>query len=323
MRKMTFTILLTLGFGVAASVPALGQDTGKTIQLRNHFEAGKTIYLDLNTTSKGIITTQTANKPAQNPIESQLKVALAYKTLDVDQNQFANIEISYDQVLMFGESLGNVTQDLAETLGLKDRKTLIQVDSLGNVREKTEKTNNKADKNDPVQSLTRQMPYLKLPEQPVSIGLTWHESRQMPYSSAAKDIISHTTYTLEKLVEEDGQQIAVIQTSMRVHETDIPIDSSTQSGKNVNFVVKSVYKEFSIAGKGEIRFSISKGRILSVKDTQNVTINMLGNADVNKASFAQNVNQQVVQETIATFSETSPPAKSEPVKDEANKPDQK
>jgi len=230
----------------------------------------------------------------------------------VDQNQNATIDIGYDQLIMFGESLGNATQDLIATLGLKDQKTQIQADSIGNVKELTEKT--KADVSS--QKITRQMPYMKFPEQPVSPGFIWHETRQIPYSAASKAMIAQTTYTLEKIVEEDGQPIAVIQTDMRVHETDIPVDSSQQSGENVNFVVKFIYKEFLIEGKGEIRFNVSKGRILSILDTQKLLIVMQGNADVNKASFAQDVQQQVVQETTATFSDVSPLSASEPVQNE-------
>lgn len=324
MRNVFSIGLLCLGFALTDLTPAQAQNAEKTFQMRNRFEAGKTIYLDMANTSKGTIVTKTKDAPAKNPINSLLKTVISYKTLTVDQNQSADIEIGFDQLIQSGETLGNATRDLSESLGLKDRTIQFRIDPLGNIQEKSEQSQGKLDHS--LTSYTRQSPYLKLPEQAVPIGFSWNESRQIPFSSAAKPLIAHTTYTLDSVVEEDGQTIAVIKTDSSVHETDIPVDSSAKNGKNVNVVIKYVFKEYSIAGKGEIRFSVSKGRVLSTHDQQQVRISMQGSTDVDKSSFEQDVKQEFSQETKAVFSETSPlpqpePAKAEPPTQEPPKPE--
>lgn len=305
--KNRLTIILAVGLAIHLSWHAAWcQDEEKTFDLRNQFHADQTVYLDLTTTTQGVATTKTSSKPAQTPINSKLKTILSYKTTHVDADQQADIEMSFHRMVMSGEMLGGATQDLLVHLGLKDKIIRLQASPKGKINEVSGKSDKTGGLNDSAQTFTRQIPYLQFPDQPIPLGAQWKESRQVPYSSAAKPLIAYTTYELEKVVEEEGEKIAVIKTEMHIRETDIPVDSSAQTGDLTNVIIKFTYKEFTMAGRGEIRFSLDRGRVLTARNTQNVTIHMEGSTDINKSSFAQDIVQNYVQQSMAAFTEESP-----------------
>ncbi len=281
---------------------AIAQDAAPVYDLKNIFTAGETIYVDMSTQTDGVMTTKKNEESSQVPIHSRLHTIVSYKTLDVAE--WSTLEIGFHQMIIAGEMLGKATQDLVETLGLGDRKVQIKVDSKGTVQEIPESGDKSP--HDPTKAVTRQMPYLKFPPQPIPVGTVWTDSRRVPITGAAKTMIANTTYTLNKVIDENGQKIAVILSEMRIHEMDIPVESSSSSQKNVNVVVKFTYKEYSLSGKGEIRFSLDRGRILSVQDSQDSLISMLGDTDVNKASFPQDVIQKFTQVLHAEFSDQLP-----------------
>ncbi|MBN2329893.1 MAG: hypothetical protein JXR73_22325 [Candidatus Omnitrophica bacterium] len=310
--KTRLAFILAVGLALHLSwLTVWCQEEEKTFDLRNQFHSGQTVYLDLKTTTQGVATTKTSSKPAQTPINSELESVISYKTAGIGADQQALIEIAFHRMMMSGEMLGGTTQDLLDNLGLTEKIIRLKASPKGKIEEAAGEADKRGGLNDSAQSFTRQLPYLQFPDQPVALGAQWKESRRVPYSTAAKPLIAYTTYELDKVIEENGENIAVIKTDMHIHETDIPIDSSSQTGDLTNVIIKFTYKEFTMAGRGEIRFSLDKGRVLSAQNTQNVTIHMEGSTDINKSSFLQDVVQSYVQQSLATFSEESPLTKDE------------
>lgn len=296
------SFLLT-GF-IAGSFGA--EDSSKTFELRNFFNKGEILYLDMLARSEGVVTSTNDNKPTQTPLRSQMASVIAFQTIDAVTGGNATIEMRMNSMILSDESLGSATQDLVEAFGLKDRVVLIVLNAQGTIVKEQDSAETKSRVGDSIKALTRRMPYLSFPQQAIPIGFQWNESRQIPVTAASKPIIAYTTYTLDKIVEENGEKIAAIKTETQVRETDIPVDSSQSSGNNVHVVVKFTYKEYSLSSTGEIRFSLDRGRILSIEDTQDTTIHMLGSTDVDKASFVQDVLQQFKQVVTSKFTDRSP-----------------
>ncbi len=306
MPKLTHLIILWSLLILLLPLSLTAEESTDAYQLLNKFKSGRTIYLDLSTNAKGVITDNSNDKPAQSPMDYQMDAVASYTTQSISDNQWANLEIGFDQLLISGSSMGSATMDMAEQLGLNERKIKVQVSPAGDVKEQTAPTGKTSPMDNSVKTITRQMPYLKFPQNAIPIGYSWHESKQIPLTGASKPIISHSTYTLDKIIEQDGEKIAIISTNTSVNEKDIPIDSNSSPQKNVNLVIKFIYQEYSINGNGIIQFSIDQGRILSVKDTQKTILSMQGSTDIDKASFKQNSKQEFVQEISAAFTETNP-----------------
>jgi len=306
MPKLTHLIILWSLLTLLLPFNSNAEEAPETYQLQNKFKSGQTIYLDLSTTAKGVVTDNSSEKPAQSPMDYKMGAVSSFLTKSINKDQWANLEIGFHQLVISGSTMGSATMDLAEKLGLNERKINIQVSLTGDVKEQDNPSVKSTPMDNSVKSITRQMPYLKFPANAIPIGHTWHETKQIPLTGASKPVISYSTYTLDKIIERDGEKIAVISKKTIVNQKDIPVDSNSSSQKNVNLVIKFVYKEYSINGQGIINFSIDQGRILSVKDTQKTILSMQGNTNIDKASFEQNTTQEFVQQISASFTETNP-----------------
>jgi hypothetical protein len=100
-----------------------------------------------------------------------------------------------------------------------------------------------------------------LPEKDVSVGGTWTTSGEL--KSTAGPLKQETTYRLDKLAQQDGQQVCEITTKAKL--TSGPPAASSSPSSQSSLIVKS--HEHT----GEIRFAADTGRLLSAEQTQKLT----------------------------------------------------
>lgn len=294
---------LALGGGLSAAA-----ESGETYLLTNKFNPGETIYLGLVVADKGVSTEQTKSGPVDTAIDHTMESTVSFKTGSVDPSGWAELRIGYERLMISGVMLSGGTQDLVDKFGLKDQPVFVKVNSRGEVEEKVLDSGAGQENRvkEAMKATTRQMPYLKCPAEAVPLGYTWREQQRIPYSAAARPMIASITYTLENVEEEAGEKVAVIKSELRIEEKDVPVDSSKMGGNLENIVVQFTFKEFNIQGEGRIRFSLDRGRILSVESKQDVLEHLTGSMDISKTSFEQDVIQKTARTIHCVFTDQPP-----------------
>ncbi|HXK95473.1 MAG TPA: hypothetical protein PKV38_17490 [bacterium] len=291
---------------VGSGIFPAAAETGETYELKNKFTAGEKIYLNLVVKDQGVSTEQTKTGPVDTAIDHTMEAVVSFQITNVEPAGWAEMQIGYESLMISGVMLSGGTQNLVDKFGLRDQPVLIKMNSRGEVDEMKSGGGPGSRLKEVMRSTTRQMPFLKCPAEPVPLGCTWREQQQIPYSAAARPMIANITYTLEKIEEEGGEKVAVIQSELQIDEQDVPVDSSRLGGNLDNIIVQFTFKEFKIQGGGQIRFSLDRGRILSVESKQEVLEHLTGSMDISQTSFDQDVIQKTSRTIHAVFTDQIP-----------------
>ncbi len=254
--------------------------------LRNKFQESEVSSLIFNVTNEGVSTID----EMQFPIESGLELEMRYETTEVQSDNIAILKIAIKKMVMQDPSLGGQEPiDLVEAWKLDEEEMTLKVNQLGEVLDFEDAVQPKTFKMSGLTeaggSYTQQNPYLLVPEKEIPLGYSWTEERAIPFSAASEKMIAHTTYTLDRVREENGEKIAVIKTTSSTMNKNVEVNPAKQ-GQNLGMVkLQFKFNEYSSTGSGQIIFNMDKGQIETIENQSNMTIDLSGNTNINNADM--------------------------------------
>lgn len=281
MSRKNFILSIFLLFLLVATGTVQAQD--EKYLLRNQFKQGSTASLIYNVTNTGV----TTMNAMQFPIESSLSLIMQYQTVKVD-NDVATIVAGIKKMLMNDPNIGGEKDvDLADQWGLDENQITIKINPLGKIIEAEDAPVSQSMQMQGManagQSYTQQNPFLLVPEEAIPIGYSWTEERPITFTAASKEMIVYTTYTLESVKEENGEQIAVIHTESTSFNEDVHVDPGA-SGQQMGLVkLQFTFKEYSTHGTGQIFFNLDQGRIERLENESDMVIDLSGKTSVHDA----------------------------------------
>lgn len=296
-KIILFSVLMTFSFHIQASA--------QEYTLKNKFEEGEVKYLN----SIVIMDGQTKMGDATLPLNSTTDMGMIFRTKSVSAENVATIEMEIEKFLMENAMFGNTKIDALKMLNIGEQKIEVQVNSSG------ESTGTEdfsklgiANLGDQTKNTSMQMPWPKLPKEPVNVGDTWFEEQVVQLGESSKPIIKSITYTLSEINEQDGDRIAMITTKSMINAEnvqmtkEVPQPGAAQSSVDFNYT----FREYIGDGNGTMKFNIDEGELISVSETIDMTIDMGGEANVNQAGFPSNYRMEYEVKTESQFLDEVP-----------------
>ena len=302
MTLRTRLILAFIGLILLGGIAIPGD---QTYTLRNKFTEGQTSYLSLEMVSNGVTHMGTLD----NKINNAMEIVFSFLTQKIDPPDQVTLQMGIEKMKTKGDVPGmGKDQDLRELIGLKDVKLSLKTNALGEIVEPPSVPNaaGMSMMNTGVDKMTEQMPWIKFPSKAISLGEHWLQTRNVPLAGASKPIIANTTYTLSEVVKEGDEQVAVITTETTIHEQDILMDPAAAGQKLGNVKLKFTFKQYNYNGKGEYRFNLDQGHILSTKEDADMILEIASDLDVSGAAFPSTFTHQLHLATRGTYSNENP-----------------
>jgi len=231
------------------------------VDLKLKFRKGETFEQSIQIKNKGTM----GPEGTQMPIDTLMKMRLAFDVLEVNGDQSAQLKSSMKELKISGMPMVQGELDYAEILGLKDQSMQLTIDSRGNViaTEGAESLGGPGAMPGSPMSNSAQFEYFPtLPDHPVEVDETWVNEKKVQLPGASVEGVNREEYVLRGIKEWNGIQVAVIgmKSKAEVKDATMSLESPGSMGAEVQmtYCINSMNTE----KEGEMLMDIEKGRLL-------------------------------------------------------------
>ncbi len=283
MRQTFFPILFFILGGILLIPATQAQD--ETYLLQNKFQEGEVSKLVYSVTNEGATTMNST----QFNIDSALEIVMKFTTQELKEN-IATIQYDIEKMILDDPGTSAEPIDLLETWDMSSQETTFKINQAGRLIDgmnlPEQQSGGISGLANAGKSYMQQNPYLSLPDEAIPIDYSWSEDRVIPFPAASKEMISYTTFTLEKVHERNGDQIAHLATHTTTFNENVKIDTSDKQMGPITLDFR--FKEYSMDGHGYIEFNIDKGRIETIYDQADMIIDLSGETNMDNNNLPTN-----------------------------------
>lgn len=280
--------------------------------LKNRFNDGETVYLNLMTQIQGM--SQVRDQFEPEPLESTIHSVVSFYTRLINPDGSANIDVELELINMISPTMGiREPMDLKEAVMHPDDLRLeMAIQPSGQVRDNpvTSSSSQPFPGLDNLNNSPMELrPYPLLPEAPALIGERWTESWVIPFDGASKPVIGHATYTLHRVEDTEEGRIAHIRTQTSVLVDNVAFEPlSPRDDIQEHTQIGMRYREYRVEGTGDLTFNMDKGRATLYEDDKRIHMDLDTITVIEGEPIASEVKLIYRMRSRAQYTDTPPVA---------------